>query len=102
MTATIISTFVGVLAGGLIPYLVSSHYYEHASEDLRRESEKLRGYSLITLRVLQAFSGGHGFTIRYDEQGEPVGVDYRVTLADQIPVGDHVEPKINPPGEEGG
>jgi hypothetical protein len=103
-----LSTVAGVLVGGLITWLVSRHYYQRASKDLRREAEslrreanRLRGYLLVSLRVLQALSGGHGFTIRYDEQGEPVGVDYRSTVTDQLPLQDHAEePKLKPPDDE--
>ena len=100
-----LSTAVGVLFGGLITLFVSHYYYRRGSEDFRREAdslrsetERLRGYLHMTLRVLQALSGGHDFIIRYNDQGEPVRVAYRVGIdaqsssATQVGVEDHADP----------
>ena len=99
-----LSTAMGVLFGGLITLFVSHYYYRRGSEDFRREAdslrsetERLRGYLHMTLRVLQALIGGHDFTIRYNDQGEPVRVAYRAGIdaqsssATQVGVGDHAD-----------
>ena len=91
---------VSVLLGGAITGVFSWYYYQRASEELRREAERIRHYLHMALRVLQAQSGGHKFTIRYDEQGEPVWVDYHTATSDQIGLKDHVEPMLSRPDAE--
>jgi hypothetical protein len=100
MIANVVGTLVGILVGAYVTYRVARHYYEKASEELRQETERLRGYSLIVLRVLQAYRAGQGFSIRYDEQGEPVGVDYKITFTDHVPLGDQADVEIKPPNDE--
>jgi hypothetical protein len=45
-------TFIGVLAGGAVTFLASWLFYRRASEDLRRETERLRGLNIMMLYPL--------------------------------------------------
>jgi hypothetical protein len=67
MNATIISTFVGALAGGLVTYIVSSHYYAHAAEDLRREADQLA--RVVALLAIYMQREGLLNNVELDERG---------------------------------
>ncbi len=42
MWESILSTFIGVLAGGGITWIAAKHYYEKASDHLRKEADGLK------------------------------------------------------------
>ena len=46
---TVVSTVVGVLAGGFITWICAKRYYERSSQDLEQESRRLRSHLKIIL-----------------------------------------------------
>jgi hypothetical protein len=63
----LIATSVGVLAGGLITWLVSYWYYRYATEDLLRETAELRRLHAVTLRLLQTAEANRAPTLTRDQ-----------------------------------
>jgi len=63
-------TFLGVLAGGIITFLVAWHYYQRAARELRDEAKKLRHLTTLGLRVNER-EGKADY--KRDESGEIVG-----------------------------
>jgi hypothetical protein len=75
---TIIGSGVGVAAGGLITWWVSRRYYKEAGNDLKAEAAELRRATDRVLRFLEAQYQGIDVTTRLDDQGNIVGLNFRL------------------------
>jgi len=67
---TLIGTIVGVLAGGLITWAVSNHYYKKGGDLLLKETGRL---DKLTTMMLTGMEKMHWVDLEIDKKGEIVG-----------------------------
>ncbi len=71
---TIIIALLSILVGGLITWLVSRFYYIRASNDLSKEANRLREFTELMLRGMEAAGW-----VEYnrDDRGNPIGIVFK-------------------------
>lgn len=67
MVLTFLLGILGVATGAIITWQVASQYYEHASRELKSETQALRGLTQMILRAMQDAGLAR---IRKDEKGK--------------------------------
>ena len=83
VSAIILSVLLSLLAmtiGALVTYLVTRHYYEAASEDLKKEAALLRQANKIIALALQ----NAGLADLVMDEGNIVGLNYTVKLTGPV------------------
>lgn len=91
---------LGVIAGGLITWLVSRHYYKRAGDELREEAKALRNQTRIILLALEDM----GYvTLNKDEHGNIEGrlADVRVNISPSLNAGGNLKLRESPSSQEG-
>ena len=74
-------TFISVLAGGAITFLVSLFLYLRASEELRAESRELRR---LTGLILDALDNANLASVVRDKQGNVQGIRFTLKADDLV------------------
>ncbi|MDP9456057.1 MAG: hypothetical protein M3Q60_09755 [Actinomycetota bacterium] len=67
--SNVLITVLSVLVGGLITAYFSRRYYVKASEDLKQETDHLKRYNIMLLRLLDQAGL---IPVKWDEQGNPL------------------------------
>jgi glutamate-1-semialdehyde aminotransferase len=70
---TVVSTVVGVLAGGGI----SAYFSWRGSQELRHEAERLRRQTELLMRGLEEAAKAGNFEWNRNEQGEIIGIAFK-------------------------
>lgn len=85
---TISGVVLGVILGGLINLLCSKHYYQKASEGLKKEAEGLKNETekvrKNTKMILDGMEIANWVTIIRDSQGEPLAFVIKINVHDAI------------------
>ena len=86
-------SFVSVLIGAFVAWLVAWFYYKKAGDELKKEAASLHCTVGIILRWLEA--GGKNVLVIHDQDGKPTGLNYSLSLSDSVSATDSVD-KIGP------
>lgn len=70
---TVISTVVGVLAGGGI----NAYYSWQGSQELRQEAERLRRQTALLMRGLEEAAKSENIEWNRNDQGEIIGISFK-------------------------
>ena len=72
----IVSTFLGILIGGVVTWFASQYFYAKASKDLTAEANELRQLTVLLLRGMEAAGW-----VKYnrDPEGKPIGIIFEET-----------------------
>ena len=70
------ATFLGVLVGAAVTWLVSWWYYHRAGEELRKEAQELQR---LTTMILQAVQQAGIAQVNWHEDGRPKGINITIS-----------------------
>ena len=81
--STVTSTFVGVLAGGLVTWAMARYYYRQAAKDLEKEAER---FAQIIDRTFTNFEQSGWVSVSRGPDGKVVGLTPRLGLGARPPL----------------